>query len=1099
MVKADPKRNYYADLDLQPGADTEEIRKQFRKLALIYHPDRNPGRESECVPKFQAIQAAHEILGDPTERHKYDAERSRLNIYPNLARPNGPPRASYTANTNFPPPPRRTKPPETTPRRPTFTSTPSSAGASRFTNFPRPPPSARATREDAEAKANVFNAWQHLNPGKHAAGTGPGPGPGPGPPPQAGTGRYRSASDQEDQAEKGRTAWENFNTAKPGMGRSKTTRTPKKPGFDPTAEGDERQAGGASSYYTNSRYSDRPAPPPHVRPEVPPTPPRAAGAPPTARRPDPMDHFRDRLFDDVPFAEGNRDRTPYANSSGERTFLGRSASVRSSPHRPESSEVPDSFRPHRHRSASPSSRVRPDDQPFSPKSQAPPSFPSASSAHTRDRLSGNATKPFFMYSSSDEESDPAHRRGSAAPHPPETKPTPDQDRQYADQAYRPKATPAPSWAKQDHRSPAAAAYSAQNGTNGGTAAPTNGMGQKSQSNMYASPFTSGHFPSPVNSSPTHFPRMSMPWSKMWPFGSKKRAEEALTSPPRPPYWAIPSSVSPAKKKTNSAATAAASQQAAGYSSTSLPNHFNLLSPLLKTSVTPPGVLSRPSGLPMDTIFKSEFVPTSEALADAAGGFPSSPSECSGMANEYTTSFDFPPTDNTFSPTQTQNFKSRSHESVNTTFSPSDWDGKFTGAPDYFAQPPPTARKESRARVSPTRGRTQSRPVPVPPPPPRSTEDLNLKPGLRPPMNGAANSPYNVSSDSLPGGVKFSQEEWAKTFKEPSWVYPPPKAPSPTRPSSTGRRTKTPAARKASTSKPKSSSIPQPASVSDAVDDFEQPNRTTSRDAEELYTTASRDSNAMDIDTESPRPFISNSMPPPPPGPPPAHLSTSTSNTATAGPRLVPVQPTRPEWRDDSASMRDPKVSTTAFSPTEPSKDTVNLTDLKKVAPFTASASGLQSTDDLASSLPFESRPSPNHPSKSFTPKELPLPQPPKAPASPERLTQKSWADHLSQFSTYMIAWNKYNRIMLNHFDARQAAAEMLMSPVNPHHPMREGGGWLGAQGEGEKGGFKSYLQALTEDERVRMHWTVSCEKHKDAVQRLGALREKVRLKVLPVA
>lgn len=194
-------------------------------------------------------------------------------------------------------------------------------------------------------------------------------------------------------------------------------------------------------------------------------------------------------------------------------------------------------------------------------------------------------------------------------------------------------------------------------------------------------------------------------------------------------------------------------------------------------------------------------------------------------------------------------------------------------------------------------------------------------------------------------------------------------------------------------------------------------------------------------------------------------------------------------------MRDPKVPTT-----EPSKDTVNLTDLKKVAPFATSASGLQSTDDLASSLPFESNPSPNHPTKSFAPKELPLPQPPKAPTPPERLTQKSWADHLGHFSAYMIEWNKYNRIMLNHFEARQAAAEMLMSPVNPHHPMREGGGWLGAKGEGEKGGFKSYLQALTEDERVRMHWTVSCERHKDAVQRLGGLREKVlRAKVLPVA
>ncbi|KAF2840165.1 heat shock protein DnaJ, partial [Patellaria atrata CBS 101060] len=72
MVKADPKHNYYADLDISPNADTDEIKKQFRKLALKYHPDRNPGRETECVPRFQAIQAAHEILTDNEVRAKYD-------------------------------------------------------------------------------------------------------------------------------------------------------------------------------------------------------------------------------------------------------------------------------------------------------------------------------------------------------------------------------------------------------------------------------------------------------------------------------------------------------------------------------------------------------------------------------------------------------------------------------------------------------------------------------------------------------------------------------------------------------------------------------------------------------------------------------------------------------------------------------------------------------------------------------------------------------------------------------------------------------------------------------------------------------------------
>ncbi|KAF2091971.1 heat shock protein DnaJ, partial [Saccharata proteae CBS 121410] len=72
MVKADPKRDYYADLGVSPDADADEIRKQFRKLALKWHPDRNPGSEAECVPKFQAIQAAQEILVDTEQRRQYD-------------------------------------------------------------------------------------------------------------------------------------------------------------------------------------------------------------------------------------------------------------------------------------------------------------------------------------------------------------------------------------------------------------------------------------------------------------------------------------------------------------------------------------------------------------------------------------------------------------------------------------------------------------------------------------------------------------------------------------------------------------------------------------------------------------------------------------------------------------------------------------------------------------------------------------------------------------------------------------------------------------------------------------------------------------------
>ena len=54
-----------------------DVRKAFRQLALKYHPDRNPGRETEVVTKFQQIQAAHEVLSDPSQRLKYDNERKK--------------------------------------------------------------------------------------------------------------------------------------------------------------------------------------------------------------------------------------------------------------------------------------------------------------------------------------------------------------------------------------------------------------------------------------------------------------------------------------------------------------------------------------------------------------------------------------------------------------------------------------------------------------------------------------------------------------------------------------------------------------------------------------------------------------------------------------------------------------------------------------------------------------------------------------------------------------------------------------------------------------------------------------------------------------
>jgi molecular chaperone DnaJ len=65
------KRDYYELLGVERNATEEDIKKAYRKLALKYHPDRNPGLK-EAEEKFKEISEAYQVLSDPQKRATYD-------------------------------------------------------------------------------------------------------------------------------------------------------------------------------------------------------------------------------------------------------------------------------------------------------------------------------------------------------------------------------------------------------------------------------------------------------------------------------------------------------------------------------------------------------------------------------------------------------------------------------------------------------------------------------------------------------------------------------------------------------------------------------------------------------------------------------------------------------------------------------------------------------------------------------------------------------------------------------------------------------------------------------------------------------------------
>lgn len=65
------KRDYYEVLEVEKTATVEEIKKAYRKKAIQYHPDKNPG-DKTAEEKFKEAAEAYDVLSNPDKRARYD-------------------------------------------------------------------------------------------------------------------------------------------------------------------------------------------------------------------------------------------------------------------------------------------------------------------------------------------------------------------------------------------------------------------------------------------------------------------------------------------------------------------------------------------------------------------------------------------------------------------------------------------------------------------------------------------------------------------------------------------------------------------------------------------------------------------------------------------------------------------------------------------------------------------------------------------------------------------------------------------------------------------------------------------------------------------
>lgn len=290
---------------------------------MKYHPDRNPGREAEFNAKFQAIQAAHEILSDPQQRLKYDTERLRAG-YGKLY---GPPQSNQSngtrrTNTSSYPSAASGKAPTAKaafPQRSSYQAPPST-GAQRYASYTKTAPQQPWEKVyEAQTRADAFRGFQEMKSGANASGWSKFD-PRTGKPTQQQTGRSTPTAMPAGNASRMKSAYEHVNSKQASPGPSRSQSAKKKQGFAPSNPGgDEPMARNVSSYSSTPR-ADR----------------TSAFFDSVPSKKSPVESSRPASpQEDYAIPEFERTSTRYATTGGEKTYfssagLGRSTSMRDS-------------------------------------------------------------------------------------------------------------------------------------------------------------------------------------------------------------------------------------------------------------------------------------------------------------------------------------------------------------------------------------------------------------------------------------------------------------------------------------------------------------------------------------------------------------------------------------------------------------------------------------------------------------------------------------------------------------------------------------------------------------------------------------------------